>query len=341
MTSDAHRHVGDGQADPLQPAGRGTAIRSPRGISAPLPSTTRCTTPWKLGVTTAEMDADPNAPHENAPRLRLESGARAGDLDSRRAPSRQTPRSRRGRARKIKRELEKFGVAKEPGAGVDVIELPILFAPRRRASGYRRRSAAVRGGSPHQDGRRRSPPPLTGGVDGGCRVRGARAAAFGRASARTRPSASSRRRCTTWALEYVEGVNAISGERCSPAPPRLQRPAYPAGDPALFFDILHSFNGYRTCYYRHLRGGIREHRAARRVHPRPRVHGSSDRHGPARQPPRRGHRQAVADRAGVRLPRRGGGLLRCSTPASACRSGRSRSSPAWCCRLITRVLQGG
>ena len=49
--------------------------------------------------------------------------------------------------------------------------------------------------------------------------------------------------------EYVEGVNAISGERCSPHPhvysDRIIRP----GDPA-FFDILHSYNGYRTCYYR-------------------------------------------------------------------------------------------
>ena len=49
--------------------------------------------------------------------------------------------------------------------------------------------------------------------------------------------------------EHVEGVNAISGERCSPHPhvytDRVLRP----GDPA-FFDILHSFNGYRTCYYR-------------------------------------------------------------------------------------------
>jgi Xaa-Pro aminopeptidase len=49
--------------------------------------------------------------------------------------------------------------------------------------------------------------------------------------------------------EHVEGVNAISGERCSPHPhvftDRILRP----GDPA-YFDILHSFNGYRTCYYR-------------------------------------------------------------------------------------------
>jgi Xaa-Pro aminopeptidase len=49
--------------------------------------------------------------------------------------------------------------------------------------------------------------------------------------------------------EFVEGVNAISGERCAPHPhvysDRIIRP----GDPA-FFDILHSYNGYRTCYYR-------------------------------------------------------------------------------------------
>ncbi len=49
--------------------------------------------------------------------------------------------------------------------------------------------------------------------------------------------------------EHVEGVNAISGERCNPHPhvytDRVLRP----GDPA-YFDILHSFMGYRTCYYR-------------------------------------------------------------------------------------------
>ncbi|MDA8252469.1 MAG: Xaa-Pro peptidase family protein [Rhodospirillales bacterium] len=47
----------------------------------------------------------------------------------------------------------------------------------------------------------------------------------------------------------VEAINAISGERCNPHPhnftDRLVRP----GDQA-FFDVLHSFNGYRTCYYR-------------------------------------------------------------------------------------------
>lgn len=47
----------------------------------------------------------------------------------------------------------------------------------------------------------------------------------------------------------VEAINAISGERCNPHPhnftDRLIRP----GDQA-FFDILHAYVGYRTCYYR-------------------------------------------------------------------------------------------
>src|SRR4051812_37896199 len=49
--------------------------------------------------------------------------------------------------------------------------------------------------------------------------------------------------------EFVEGVNAISGERCSPHPHVFTDRALRHGDPA-YFDILHSFNGYRTCYYR-------------------------------------------------------------------------------------------
>jgi Xaa-Pro aminopeptidase len=47
----------------------------------------------------------------------------------------------------------------------------------------------------------------------------------------------------------VEAINAVSGERCNPHPhnftDRLIRP----GDQA-YFDIIQSFNGYRTCYYR-------------------------------------------------------------------------------------------
>ena len=49
--------------------------------------------------------------------------------------------------------------------------------------------------------------------------------------------------------EHVEGVNAISGERCNPHPHVYTDRALRPGDPA-YFDILHSYMGYRTCYYR-------------------------------------------------------------------------------------------
>jgi Xaa-Pro aminopeptidase len=47
----------------------------------------------------------------------------------------------------------------------------------------------------------------------------------------------------------VEAINAISGERCNPHPHNFTDRLVPPGDQA-FFDILHSFVGYRTCYYR-------------------------------------------------------------------------------------------
>jgi Xaa-Pro dipeptidase len=49
--------------------------------------------------------------------------------------------------------------------------------------------------------------------------------------------------------EFIEAINSIAGERCSPHPhvfsDRILRP----GDQA-YFDIINVFNGYRTCYYR-------------------------------------------------------------------------------------------
>lgn len=200
--------------------------------------------PW-LDVTTAEMDADPNAPHENAPRPRLESGARAGISTLRGAFTPDAEIAEKV-AKKIKRELEKFGVAGEP-LGVDVIELPILFALQREGI------AVVDGQQVFMEARR---------IKTGDEIRLLTQAAsmvdaayeelyrFLRPGVRENEAVGLVAK-TLYDLgsEYVEGVNAISGERCSPHPhvfsDRLIRP----GDPA-FFDILHSFNGYRTCYYR-------------------------------------------------------------------------------------------
>jgi Xaa-Pro dipeptidase len=61
--------------------------------------------------------------------------------------------------------------------------------------------------------------------------------------------AAAQRKLFELGSEQVEAINAVSGDRCNPHPhvfsDRLLRP----GDQA-FFDIIHSFMGYRTCYYR-------------------------------------------------------------------------------------------
>jgi Xaa-Pro aminopeptidase len=49
--------------------------------------------------------------------------------------------------------------------------------------------------------------------------------------------------------EQVEAINAVSGDRCNPHPHVFSDRLLAPGDQA-FFDVIHSFMGYRTCYYR-------------------------------------------------------------------------------------------
>ena len=125
-------------------------------------------------------------------------------------------------------------------------------ADPRRAPGRghrrRRRPAGVPRGAADQDPGR-DQPAHPGLLDGRRGVRRALLASCAPACGRTSASALVSKVLYDLGSEYVEGVNAISGERCSPHPhvysDRVVRP----GDPA-FFDILHSHLGYRTCYYR-------------------------------------------------------------------------------------------
>ena len=200
--------------------------------------------PW-LDTTTAEADADPHAPHHGAVRPRQESGSRAGISTLRGAFSPDAEIADRV-AEKIKRELEKFGVAHEP-LGVDVIELPILFALQRLGI------EVVDGQQVFLEARRvKTNEEITLLTHAASMVD----AAYEQLHEFLRPGVRENecvglvsKALYDLGSEYVEGVNAISGERCSPHPhvfsDRLIRP----GDPA-FFDILHSYNGYRTCYYR-------------------------------------------------------------------------------------------
>jgi Xaa-Pro aminopeptidase len=151
-----------------------------------------------------------------------------------------------GVAAKIRRELEVHGLATDP-VGVDVAELPVLAALG--AAGLE----VVDGQQVFLDARRiKTADEITLLTTAATLVD----AAYDELYRFLRPGVRENECVGLVAKvlydlgsEHVEGVNAISGERCSPHPhvysDRILRP----GDPA-FFDILHSYNGYRTCYYR-------------------------------------------------------------------------------------------
>ena len=172
-------------------------------------------------------------------------GARAGISTLRGAIS-----SRAGRAEdvaaKIAEVMADFGLSGQP-IGVDIIEPPVLEALQRL--GF----PVVDGQQQFLEARRVKTPDEIGLLTQAASMVDA---AYEELYAFLRPGVRENE-CvglvskTLFDLgsEHVEGVNAISGERCSPHPhmfsDRLIRP----GDPA-FFDILHSYQGYRTCYYR-------------------------------------------------------------------------------------------
>ncbi len=146
----------------------------------------------------------------------------------------------------IRRELDKYGLSNEP-VGIDLVEMPILAALGNL--GVR----LVDGQQVFLEARRtKTEDEVSLLVAAASMVD----AAYDELYAFMRPGVRENECVGVVAKslydagsEHVEGVNAISGERCSPHPhvysDRMLRP----GDPA-FFDILHSFNGYRTCYYR-------------------------------------------------------------------------------------------
>jgi Xaa-Pro dipeptidase len=149
-------------------------------------------------------------------------------------------------ARQVTAELREHGMAGEP-LGVDVAEMPVLAALA--AEGI----TAVDGQQVFLEARRTKTADEISLLSQAC---GMVDAAYQELYEFLRPGVREND-CVALVSkvlyglgsELVEGVNAISGERCSPHPhvysDRLIRP----GDPA-FFDIMHSYLGYRTCYYR-------------------------------------------------------------------------------------------
>src|SRR5256712_5998136 len=148
--------------------------------------------------------------------------------------------------RKTRIELEQRGLLNEP-VGVDAVELPVLFALQ--AEGIR----VVDGEQLMQQARLIKTQDEITLLATACMMVDA---AYDELYRAMKPGM---RENETVGLvskvlydlgsEHVEGVNAISGERCSPHPHVFSDRVLRPGDPA-YFDILHSYNGYRTCYYR-------------------------------------------------------------------------------------------
>jgi Xaa-Pro aminopeptidase len=66
--------------------------------------------------------------------------------------------------------------------------------------------------------------------------------------------ASATKRLYEMGSDHVEAINAVSGERCNPHPHNFTDRLFRPGDQA-FFDVIQSYMGYRTCYYRTINVG--------------------------------------------------------------------------------------
>ena len=149
-------------------------------------------------------------------------------------------------ARKVKIELEERGLAGEP-LGVDIVEPAVLFALQRE--GLR----VEDGQQLLLEARKIKTQDEVTLLNTACALVDA---AYEELYGFLRPGVRENEGMALMAKtlyelgsEHIDGINAISGERCSPHPHNFSDRMLRPGDP-VYFDVMHSFMGYRTCYYR-------------------------------------------------------------------------------------------
>jgi Xaa-Pro aminopeptidase len=149
-------------------------------------------------------------------------------------------------ARKIRIELEERGLLNEP-LGVDVVELPVLFALQKEGINV------VDGQQLMQQARVIKTQDEITLLTSACMMVDAAYEELYRAMKpgirESELVGLANKVLYDLGSEHVEGINAISGERCNPHPHVFSDRVLRPGDPA-YFDILQSYMGYRTCYYR-------------------------------------------------------------------------------------------
>src|SRR6266446_4271421 len=158
-------------------------------------------------------------------------------------------------AKKIRIELEKRGLHKEP-VGIDIIELPVLFALQREGI------TVVDGQALMSEARVIKTQDEISLLNTSAMMVDA---AYDELYRAMKPGLRENEAVGLVSKvlydlgsEYVEAVNAISGERCNPHPHVFSDRVLRPGDPA-YYDILHSYMGYRTCYYRCFTIGYASH----------------------------------------------------------------------------------
>ena len=148
--------------------------------------------------------------------------------------------------RQIKGLLTEAGVATAP-VGVDIVEPPFLFEMQRQGL------SVVDAQQLMLDARQiKSPDEITLLSQAAAMVDGVYQDIVEALKPGIRENdivALANKRLYEMGSDQVEAINAVSGERCNPHPHNFSDRIIRPGDQA-FFDIIQSFNGYRTCYYR-------------------------------------------------------------------------------------------
>lgn len=149
-------------------------------------------------------------------------------------------------ARQVKRVLVEYGVDKEP-VGVDVMELPMLRALEKEGL------EVVDGQQAILDAREVKTPEEIELLKQAASMVDAVYEDIARA---IRPGARehelvalANQKLFLMGAERVECVNSVSGMRGKPHPHTFADRIIQPGD-MVFLDLMHAFNGYRTCYYR-------------------------------------------------------------------------------------------
>ncbi len=146
----------------------------------------------------------------------------------------------------LKGLLEDHGVAGEP-VGLDITELPFLFEMQRQGIEVRDCQQVM------LDARQiKSTDEITLLSQAAAMVDGVYQDIFEALKPGVRENeivALANKRLYEMGSDQVEAINAVSGERCNPHPHNFSDRIIRPGDQA-FFDVIQSYNGYRTCYYR-------------------------------------------------------------------------------------------